>query len=321
MKRIAVLTSGGDAPGMNPCLRAVVRGAIAEGWEVLGVRQGYQGLMEGWMEPLDARAVGGIVQKGGTILGTVRSPEFETEGGRKKALENLGKGAVDALVVIGGNGSQTGAYELYKMGFPVMGVPSTIDNDVPFTDITIGVDTALNTVLSAIDKIKETASSHHRAFLIEVMGRNSGYLAMMSGIAGGAEMIVIPEVPTDMEKMVESLQEAYRLGKAHFIAVVAEGAKPGTRAIADYLEGEELGFEVRVTILGHVQRGGSPTAFDRVLATRLGLGAIKELARGEKGSMVGLIRGEVVATQLEEVTSTAKALDLEFYRRAQVLER
>ncbi|MBI2845633.1 MAG: 6-phosphofructokinase [Chloroflexi bacterium] len=321
MKRIAVLTSGGDAPGMNSCLRAVVRGALAEGWEVLGVRQGYQGLIDGRMDPLDARAVGGIVQKGGTILGTIRSPEFKTMEGRKRALENLNKNKVEALVVIGGNGSQSGAYELHKMGFPVIGAPSTIDNDVPFTDITIGVDTALNTVLNAIDKIKETASSHHRAFLIEVMGRDSGYLAMMSGIAGGAEFIVIPEVETDMEDIVESVEDAYRKGKAHFIAIIAEGAKPGTQAIADYLRGKELGFEVRMTILGHVQRGGSPTAFDRVLATRLGLGAIRELARAEKGKMVGLIRGETVATPLEEVTSTKKVLDLQFYRRAQVLER
>lgn len=321
MKRIAVLTSGGDAPGMNPCLRAVVRGAIAEGWEVMGVRQGFQGLMEGRLEPLDARAVGGIMQRGGTILGTIRSPQFKTIEGRRKALENLTENKVDALVVIGGDGSQTGAYQLFQMGFSVMGIPSTIDNDVPFTDITIGVDTALNTVLSAIDKIKETASSHHRAFLIEVMGRDSGYLAMMSGIAGGAEFIVIPEVQTDMEDIVESVQEAYGKGKAHFIAIIAEGAKPGTQAIADYLRGKELGFEVRVTILGHVQRGGSPTAFDRILATRLGLGAVRELAKGEKGKIVGLVRGEVVATDLQAVTSTEKVLDLQFYHRAQVLER
>lgn len=321
MKQIAVLTSGGDAPGMNPCLRAVVRTALAEGWEVLGVHHGYQGLMDNEFEPLDARSVGGILQRGGTVLGTIRAPQFKTVEGRKKALESLSQHGVEALVVIGGNGSQTGAYELFQTGFPVIGVPSTIDNDVPFTDISIGVDTALNTVLSAIDMIKDTASSHHRAFLIEVMGRDTGYLAMMSGIAGGAEAIVIPEAPTDMEELMESVHEAYRRGKAHFIAIVSEGAKPGTREIADYLQQRQLGFEVRVTILGHVQRGGSPTAFDRILATRLGMAAVRELARGEKGKMVGLIRGELVATDLEKVVTTQKPLDLEFYRRAQVLER
>lgn len=321
MRKIAVLTSGGDAPGENPCIRAVVRTGIGHELEVVGIHRGYAGLIDADTEPLNARSVGGIIHRGGTCLETARCPEFETEEGRRMALRNLNRHGIEALVVIGGDGSQTGALKLHQMGFPVMGVPATIDNDLAFTDIAIGVDTALNTLLEAIDKIKDTASSHQRAFLVEVMGRDSGYLALMGGIAGGAEAIVIPEVETSCEELAESVKDAYVRGKAHFIVVVAEGAKPDTQTLAQHLSGRELGFEVRVTILGHVQRGGSPTAFDRLLATRLGAAAVQQLMEGQKGKMVGLMGNKVVATDLKKVLATPKRVDLEFYKLAQILER
>ncbi len=321
MRKIAVLTSGGDAPGENACLRAAVRTALALGTEVMGIHRGYAGLMEGDMEPLSARSVGGISHRGGTFLESSRPPEFKTEEGQRTALHHLNERAIEGLVVIGGDGSLTGALRLHQLGFPVVGVPATIDNDVAFTDVALGVDTALNTVLDAIDKIKDTASSHQRAFLVEVMGRDSGYLALMGGIAGAAEAIVIPEVKTSCEELAGMVKDAYMRGKAHFVAVVAEGAKPDTQTLAQHLSGRELGFEVRVTILGHVQRGGSPTAFDRLLATRLGAAAVQQLTKGQKGKMVGLIGNKVVATDLEKVLATRKSVDLEFYRLAQMLER
>jgi 6-phosphofructokinase 1 len=321
MRKIAVLTSGGDAPGMNACIRAAVRTALGQGLEVLGIQRGYAGLMEGDMEPLSARSVGGISHKGGTFLETSRPPEFKTEEGQYAALSQLDQREIEGLVIIGGDGSLTGALKLHQLGFSVIGVPATIDNDVAFTDVAVGVDTALNTVLDAIDKIKDTASSHQRAFLVEVMGKDSGYLALMGGIAGAAEAIVIPEVETSCEELAERVKDAYVRGKAHFIALVAEGAKPDTQTLAQHLSGRELGFEVRVTILGHVQRGGSPTAFDRLLATRLGAAAVQQLMKGQKGKMVGLIGNKVVATDLEKVLATRKSVDLEFYRLAQILER
>lgn len=321
MKKIGVLTSGGDAPGENPCIRAVVRTAISHGLEVIGVHRGYAGLMDTDVEPLNARSVGGIIHRGGTFLETARYPEFKNEEARHTALRNLNRQDIEALVVIGGNGSQTGALKLYQMGFPVIGVPATIDNDLAFTDMAIGVDTALNTLLDAVDRIKDTASSHQRAFLVEVMGRDSGYLALMGGIAGGAEAIVIPEVKTSCEELAAKVEDAYVRGKAHFIAVVAEGARPDTQTLAQHLRGKELGFEVRVTILGHVQRGGSPTAFDRLLGTRLGAAAVQQLVKGKKGKMVGITGNKVVVTDLEKVLATRKSVDLEFYRLAEMLEK
>jgi len=321
MRKIAVLTSGGDAPGENACIRAAVRTALALGVEVMGIRRGYAGLMEGDMEPLSTRSVGGISHRGGTFLESSRPPEFKTGEGQRMALRHLDQRGIEGLVVIGGDGSLTGALKLHQLGFPVIGVPATIDNDVAFTDVALGVDTALNTVLDAIDKIKDTASSHQRAFLVEVMGRHSGYLAVMGGIAGAADAIVIPEVETSCEELAERVKDAYVRGQAHFIAVIAEGAKPDTQALAQHLSGRELGFEVRVTILGHVQRGGSPTAFDRLLATRLGAAAVQQLMEGQKGKMVGLIGNKVVTADLEKVLSTRKSVDLEFYRLAQILER
>lgn len=323
MKRIAVLTSGGDAPGMNAAIRSVVREGLEHGMEVLGVRHGFAGLMAGEMTFLSARDVGGIIQKGGTILGSARSPLFRTEEGRRQALVELAKMGVEALVVIGGNGSQTGAYALSQMGFPTVGIASTIDNDLMGSDITIGVDTALNTALEAVDRLKDTASSHHRAFVVEVMGRNSGYLALMTGIAGGAEVVLIPEVDTDPNQVAAELRSSYARGKPHAIVVVAEGAKLNAEALVNHFTTyhDQLGFELRVTILGHVQRGGGPLAFDRLLASRLGAGAVSMLDRGRTGVLVGMIKDEVMATPLEEVADKRKPVNLELFKLANILAR
>lgn len=322
-QRIAVLTSGGDAPGMNAAIRAVVRTGLDRGWEVLGIRRGYQGLIDGDAVPLGARDVGGIIQGGGTILGSARCPAFREEHGRRQALQSLERLAIDGLVVIGGNGSQSGAQALSALGFPVVGVASTIDNDLYGAEITIGVDTALNIALEAIDRLKVTASSHQRAFLVEVMGRECGYLALMAGIAGGAEAIVLPEVATDPEALAESMHAAYTRGKAHAIVVVAEGASYNAERLVHYFSEhqERLGFELRATILGHVQRGGAPGAFDRLLATRLGAAAVDHLARGEHGRLVGLRQGAIAATPLDAVVAQRKTLDPELIELARVLAR
>ncbi|MGB9798542.1 MAG: 6-phosphofructokinase [Thermanaerothrix sp.] len=322
MKRIAVLTSGGDAPGMNAAIRAVVRTGIYRGWEVYGVQLGYQGLIDGKVIPLTARDVGGIIQRGGTILGSARSLEFKTKAGQLKAIRTLNQHGIEALVVIGGNGSQTGSYALHNLGFPVVGVASTIDNDLYGSDITIGVDTALNIALEAIDRLKTTASSHQRAFLVEVMGRDCGYLALMSAIAGGAEAVVIPEVEVDPEEIAQRLIRAYERGKAHALVVVAEGARYNAEGLAEYFKQhhERLGFDLRVTILGHVQRGGNPSAYDRILASRLGAAATEAIERGETGVLVGLIRGEVTTTPLEEVVNNKKPIDLRLFELAKVLD-
>lgn len=323
MKRIGVLTSGGDAPGMNAAIRAVVRAALEQGWEVYGVRQGYAGLIAGNLEPMTDRSVSGIIQRGGTILGSARSPEFKTEAGRRMALRHLGQHDINALVVIGGNGSQTGAYCLSQMGFPVVGVASTIDNDLYGSEITLGVDTALNIALEAIDRLKTTASSHQRAFLVEVMGRDCGYLALMSGIAGGAEAVVIPEIETDPDVIAKELQEAYLRGKAHALVVVAEGAKYNAEALVQHFKEhqEEIGFDLRATTLGHVQRGGEPTAFDRLLGSRLGAAAVEALAAGKAGVLVGLNKSEITTTRLSEVVTKKKELDPRLIKLARVLAR
>jgi 6-phosphofructokinase 1 len=323
MKHIGVLTSGGDGPGLNPCIRAVTRMALGYGLEVMGIERGYAGLMDGEIIQLNARSVGGIIGRGGTFLGTARAPEFKTPKGQREALRNLNRHGIEGLVVIGGNGSLIGACALHRQGFPVVGVPATIDNDVVGTDIAIGVDTALNTILDAIDKIKDTASSHQRAFLIETMGRDSGYLALMGGIAGGAEMVLIPEVETTLEEVAQGLLDAYVRGKAHCIVVVAEGYKPGTQAVADYLceRQEELGFEVRVTVLGHIQRGGDPSAFDRILATRLGAAAVRELQEGNHGQIAGLIGNEIVLTPLEDVLTRRKEIDRSLCELSTIMEK
>jgi len=323
MKRIAVLTSGGDAPGMNAAIRAVVRTGLANGLEVFGIKHGFAGLISGDFISLGARDVGGIIQRGGTMLGSARCPEFKTEEGQLKALSQLHKQEVDGLVVIGGDGSQTGAHALSKKGFPVVGVASTIDNDLYGSEITIGVNTALNIALEAIDRLKVTASSHHRAFLVEVMGRSCGYLALMAAIAGGAEAVVIPEDESDPEDIAADLRAAYENGKGHAIIVVAEGAKLNAEGMADYfhIHQERLGFELRVTKLGHVQRGGAPVSSDRLLGTFLGSAVTELLIRGEHGMMMGLLNGKCTATPLKEVVANIKPLDLSLLELAKVLAK
>ncbi len=323
MKRIAVLTSGGDAPGMNAAIRAVVRAGVHHGWEVFGVRRGFSGCIAGNFISLEARDVGGILQQAGTMLGSARCPEFRTEEGRVEALRQLGQHDIDALVVIGGNGSQTGAEQLARAGFPVVGVASTIDNDLYGSEITIGVDTALNIALEAIDRLKVTASSHQRAFLVEVMGRDCGYLALAAAVAGGAEAAIIPEMEMDPETLAEELRGAYQRGKLHALVVVAEGSQYNAERLMRYFaeHRQRLGFELRATILGHVQRGGTPGAFDRLLATRLGAAAVERLAAGEKGVLVGLLRGQIATTPLSEVVANKKPLDLSLLELARVLAR
>ena len=323
MKRLAVLTSGGDAPGMNAAIRSVVRVGLDKGWQMIGIRHGYTGLITNDVISLGARDVSGIIQQGGTMLGSARCPEFKTEDGRLKALRVLEEHEIEGVVIIGGGGSQTGAYALSQMGFPVIGVASTIDNDLYGSDVTIGVDTALNIALEAIDRLKVTALSHERAFLIEVMGRDCGYLALMSGIAGGTEAIVIPEVETDPEALADELRSAYERGQAHALGVVAEGAKYNATALADYFKEhkERLGFDLRVTTLGHVQRGSAPSAYDRLLATRLGADAVERLTRGEHGVLVGFVKGEIKATPLTEVVANKKPLDLRLLELARMLAR
>ncbi len=322
MKRIALLSSGGDAPGMNAFIRAVVRTAINNGCEAFGVKRGYQGLIDGDIDPMDKRSVSNILQRGGTILHTARCEEFKTKKGVRQAIRNLNSYNIEGLVVLGGDGSLTGAMKLHEAGFKVVGAPGTIDNDLPGTDMSIGVDTALNTVLDAIDRIKETASSHQRAFLVEVMGRDCGYIALISGIIGGAEMILIPEQKFELNDVVKTVEKAYMSGKSHCIIIVAEGANHTTHEIKKALDQnvEEAGFESRVTILGHLQRGGSPTAFDRLLATRLGSAAVEKLLKGESGQMVGLIGNKITATPIDEVLKNRKELDMDLLKLANILE-
>ena len=306
---------------MNAAIRAVTRCAIDQGWDVFGVRQGYHGLIDGQFTALNARSVGGIIQQGGTILGSARCLEFLTVEGRGKALDQLRSHGIEGVVIVGGDGSQKGAAELSQLGIAVVGVASTIDNDLVGSDVTIGVDTALNIALEAIDRLKTTASSHQRAFLVEVMGRHCGYLALMAGIAGGAEVVAIPEAETTPEAIAHQLCASYKRGKAHAIAVVAEGATHNAAALTEYFREHHsrIGFDLRVTTLGHVQRGGAPTAYDRLLGTRLGAGAVATLARGERGMLMGMQGGRVIATPLAEVAGKQKPLDPQLIRLADVL--
>ncbi len=321
MKRIAVMTSGGDAPGMNPAIRAVVRSATAKGIEVYGIRQAYAGLLAGDLERLTNREVSGILQRGGTILQTARNDEFRTPQGQRRGLRRLNEHGIEGLICIGGDGSLRGALALHQLGFPVVGIPGSIDNDIWGTNMSIGVDTALNTILDALDRLRDTASSHERAFLIEVMGRNCGYLALMGGILGGAEITLIPERDVDLEEVAARLEDAYLRGKNHAIAVIAEGSKHKIGEVADFLKGHNVGFEVRITILGHIQRGGSPSAFDRLLATRMGVKAVECLADGTYGVMIGLNGRDMSPVPLEDVTSKTRSANLEYYDLADVLSR
>ena len=321
MKKIAVLTSGGDAPGMNAAVRAITRGALAKGWQVTGVRNGFAGLLGADFEPMQARDVGGIIQSGGTVLGSARCPEFAEPEGRKKALRNLASHQVEALVVIGGNGSQSGSASLAREGFSVVGVPSTIDNDLYGNDVSIGCDTAINVTLEAIDRLRTTASSHRRAFAVETMGRNCGYIALMAGIAGGAEVIALPEQELSPAEVAERLRAAYQRGKTHALAVIAEGAKCGVHELMEYYGAhrKSIGFDLRVTRLGHVVRGGIPSAADRVLATRLGAAAVDTLAAGKRGVLAGIVRGDVLVTPLEEITGRTRPADASLLELARVM--
>ena len=311
MKRVAVLTSGGDAPGMNAALRAIVRAGVACGWTMVGVRHGYSGLTDADFVELGARDVGGIIQQGGTMLGSSRCLPMKTDAGQQQAVDTLARHDISSLIVIGGDGSQRGACALSRKGAQVVGVASTIDNDLYGSDVSIGATTAVDVALEAIDRLRTTASSHERAFLVEVMGRNCGYLGTIAGIAGGAEAIVIPEMQTDPEAIAAELRACRERGKRHAIVVVAEGATYNAERLSVYFRehGERLGFDLRVTRLGHVQRGGNPGAFDRMLATRLGVAAVDCVAEAAHGVMVGLLGGKVVATQLEEVVSRKSTLD------------
>ena len=323
MKKIAVLTSGGDGPGLNAAIRSVTRQSLQRNVAVFGVSWGYSGLLNRDIKELSSRDVGGIMGRGGTFLGTARCPEFKDLQVRRTAIRHMNQLGIEGLVVIGGNGSLTGALALHKMGFPTFGVPASIDNDVSGTDISVGVDTTLNTIMDAIDRIKDTASSHQRAFLIEVMGRDCGYLALTSGIAGGAEMILVPEREgPSMAAISDTVVDAYIRGKQHCIIVIAEGWKPGTQAVTEYLTShrEDLGFDVRVTVLGHVQRGGRPSVNDRILATRMGAFAAVHLIDGFTGNMVGIQGGNLVLVPLEESVKVLRPLDLQLLELSDVMD-
>lgn len=322
MKRIAVMTSGGDAPGMNAAIRAVVRTGLEHNIEVYGVRQAYAGLLSGDYKELTSREVSGILQRGGTILQTARNEEFKTPQGQRRALRRLNEHNIEAVIVIGGDGSLRGAMALSKLGIPVIGIPASIDNDIWGTNTSIGVDTALNVILDAIDRLRDTATSHQRAFIIEVMGRNCGYLALMGSILGGAEIVITPEKSISMADVAAALEDAYVRGKTHAIAVIAEGASYKATELAEYLnEQNPIGFEIRLTILGHVQRGGSPTAFDRLLATRMGVYAVEQLLEGESGKMVGLDGRDLTLRPLEEVTTKMRQITPSYYKLAHMLSR
>jgi 6-phosphofructokinase 1 len=322
MKKYAVLTSGGDAPGMNAAIRSVVRTGLSKGWEMYGVRNGYAGLIAGNFVSLGPRDVGGIMQKGGTMLGSARSLEFKTIDGQRKAIRALNSAGIEGLFVIGGNGSQTGSYMLTKLNFPVVGIASTIDNDLFGSEITIGVDTALNVALEAVDRLKVTASSHQRAFLLEVMGRDCGYLALMTALAGGAEAVIIPEVNINPDDVADLLMKAYEKGKAHAIVIFAEGAEYNAEKLSAYYKKhqERLGFDLRVAILGHIQRGGTPSAYDRILASRLGSGAVEAMARGETGVLVGWVQSRIKTTPLETVVNSKKEIDRSLVDLARILD-
>ncbi|HRL10394.1 MAG TPA: 6-phosphofructokinase [Aggregatilineales bacterium] len=321
MKNIAVMTSGGDAPGMNSAIRAVVRTALEHNVTVWGIRQAYAGLLSGDMSVLSSRDVSGILQRGGTILQTARNEEFKTVAGQRKALRRLNEHNIEGVIVIGGDGSLRGGLALQRLGIPVIGVPASIDNDIYGTNMSIGVDTALNTILDALDRLRDTATSHNRGFLIEVMGRNCGYLALMGGILGGAEVVVTPEKSPTMEEIAAMLEDAYVRGKTHAIAVVAEGAPYKVTDLATFLNQKGTGFEIRLTILGHIQRGGSPTAFDRLLATRMGLSAVERLLNGENGVMVALQGREIGTVSLEDATTQQREIGEGYFNMAHTLSR
>jgi 6-phosphofructokinase 1 len=321
MVRVAVLTSGGDAPGMNAAVRAVVRCGVLQGLQMFGVRRGYAGLIAGELIHLGPREVGGIIHQAGTILETSRCEEFKTDVGQQAAIQQLRDHDISNLVVIGGNGSQAGSLALARHGVRVIGIASTIDNDLYGTDVSIGTSTALDTALDAIDCLRVTAASHERAFIVEVMGRHCGYLAVSAAIAGGAEAVIIPEADTSPEDLVRQLHASRERGKKHAIVVVAEGAKYDADALVRYfdLHAAKTGIQLRMTRLGHVQRGGTPGAFDRILASRLGAAAINAIGHGQFGCLVGIQRGEIIQTPLSEVAGRSRPLDPHLLELARAL--
>lgn len=322
IKRIAVLTSGGDAPGMNAAVRAVVRSSAFYGLECFAVYQGYQGLIEGNLKAFTARSVNNIINKGGTILRSARSLEFRTPEGRQKAHKNLLKNKIDALVVIGGDGSFTGAMIFQQeFNFPVIGIPGTIDNDIFGSQYTLGYDTAINTVVEVIDKIRDTASSHNRLFFVEVMGRDAGHIALNSGIGAGAEEILIPEENRGLEQLLESLKKSEKSGKSSSIVVVAEGDKTGKNVfeLAAYVEKNLPYYEVRVSVLGHMQRGGAPSCFDRVLASRMGVHAVESLRKGASNVMVGVVNDQMQLTPLDQAIKGKSEINQDLLRVTDIL--
>lgn len=321
MKKIGVFTSGGDAPGMNACVRSVVRSCLSLDIEPYGIWRGYNGMIAGDIKKIVSHDVSNIVQRGGTFLKTARSEEFRTKEGRKKAFDNLKEHGIDGLVAIGGDGTFTGA-NLFgdEFDMPIVGAPGTIDNDLYGSDVTIGFDTAVNTALDAIDKIRDTANSHDRVFFIEVMGRNSGYIAIQSGIGGGAEMVMVPETSTTMDDVIKILKKGRDSQKMSSIVVVAEGDEQGNaHEIADRVRAHNPDLDIRVSTLGHIQRGGHPSAFDRVLASRLGLAAVEGLLNGEKNVMVGVIDNKITYTNLKLAISKSKPLNQELIRLVNIL--
>lgn len=322
IKKVAVFTSGGDSPGMNAAIRSVVRTCAFYKIECVGIYRGYEGMIEGDFKPLTARSVKGIINKGGTFLKSARSDAFRTKEGRKKAYDALVAENVDALVVIGGDGSFTGALIFNEeYGFPVMGIPGTIDNDIYGTSHTLGYDTALNTVVDCIDKIRDTASSHNRLFFVEVMGRDAGHIALNVGVGAGAEEILIPEEDLGLDRLLESLRRSKQSGKSSSIVIVAEGDKTGKNVfeLKDYVEANMSEYEVRVSVLGHMQRGGSPSCFDRVLASRMGVTAVESLLEGKSNFMVGLLKDEIALTPLEQAVKGKSEIDHELIRVSDIM--
>lgn len=317
MKTIAVLTSGGDAPGMNAAIRAVVRMAIDKGIKVMGVQRGYSGLINGEIFEMNRNSVSDIIQKGGTILRTARCEEFRTEKGREKAAKVLKVFGIDGLVVIGGDGSFTGARLLSKLGIATVGIPGTIDNDLSYTEYTLGFDTALNTVLDAINKLRDTSASHERVSIVEVMGRNCGDIALFSGIAGGAENVVLPEKGYDVNELCKTILEGKLRGKMHNLIILAEGVG-GADILAKQVE-EVTGIETRATILGHIQRGGSPSAFDRILASRMGARAVEVLAEGKSSRVIGIRGGKIIDDDIDEALAMPRKFDEDLYEIARAL--
>ena len=322
IKKIGVLTSGGDSPGMNAAIRSVVRTCAYHNIDCIGIYRGYEGMIEGDFKELGPRSVNNIINKGGTILKSARSKEFMTAEGRNKAYVNLVKAGIDSLVIIGGDGSFTGA-EIFnsEYGFPVMGIPGTIDNDIFGTSHTLGYDTALNTVIEVIDKIRDTASSHNRLFFVEVMGRDAGHIALNAGIGAGAEEILIPEENLGLDRLLDSLQKSKSSGKSSSIVVISEGDKMGKNVfeLKDYVEANMPEYEVRVSVLGHMQRGGSPSCFDRVLASRLGVKAVESLLEGKSNFMVGILGDKITLTPLEQAIKGDTEIDKELLRVSDIM--